>query len=217
MSNPAPSDAAPSAKRAGRSWAAPGGFHDVLVRILKIALPVGVGVLLAYLLLSPLSEKKEVSFLLDKSKVATAKERLKTQSAQYRGLDGKGRPFTIDAQRAVQATSNSPVVEITGMAAQIGLEDGPASLRSERGRYNMEEQKVDVLGPILFEASDGYQLTTRDVVVDMNKRTLAGTNGVEGKMPLGRFTAGAMDVSLPDRKVVLTGRARLHINQGGIR
>ena len=204
-------------KRAKRSWAAPGGFHDFLVRTLKIVLPVGVGVLLAYLLLSPLSEKKEVSFLLDKSKVATAKERLKTQQAQYRGVDGKGRPFTIDAQKAVQATSSDPVVEITGMGAKIGLDDGPAMLRAERGRYNMDAQKVDVLGPILFEASDGYQLTTRDVVIDFNSRTLAGKNGVEGKMPLGRFTAGGMNVDLPDRRVVLTGRARLHINQGGIR
>ena len=36
-------------------------------------------------------------------------------------------------------------------------------------------------------------------------------------MPLGTFTAGRLQVNLPNRTVVLTGRARLHIVQGGLR
>ena len=85
-----------------RSWARPGGPHDYLVRILKIVLPVAVGLLLAYVFLSPLSKTKEVSFLLDKNKVDVANERMKVQAAQYRGLDDKGRPFTVTAERALQ-------------------------------------------------------------------------------------------------------------------
>lgn len=211
------SEAADRDRVVKRSWARPGGFHDWLVRILKIALPAAVGVLLAYMLLSPLSEKKEVSFLLDKSKVETAKERLKVESAQYRGIDNQGRTFVIDAERAVQATSAEPIVEMQGMAARIQLEEGPATLRAERGRYDMDKQVVDVLGPILFTAADGYRLETRDVAIDLKARRLSGSNGVEGVMPLGRFSAQRMEVNLPDRTVVLSGRARLHINQGGLR
>jgi lipopolysaccharide export system protein LptC len=36
-------------------------------------------------------------------------------------------------------------------------------------------------------------------------------------MPLGTFTADQLQVNLPDRRVVLNGRARLHIVQGGLR
>jgi len=43
------------------------------------------------------------------------------------------------------------------------------------------------------------------------------TTSVQGQMPLGRFSADQLQVNLPDRKVVLTGRARLHIVQGGLR
>lgn len=211
------SEAADRDRIAKRSWARPGGLHDWLVRILKIALPAAVGVLLAYMLLSPLSEKKEVSFLLDKEKVETAKERMKVEAAQYRGIDNQGRTFVIDAERAVQATSDEPVVEMQGMAARIQLDEGPATLRAERGRYDMDSQVVDVLGSILFTAADGYRLETRDVAIDLKDRRLAGSNGVEGVMPLGRFSAQRMEVDLPARTVVLSGRARLHINQGGIR
>jgi lipopolysaccharide export system protein LptC len=204
-------------RAAERSWARPGGFHDYLVRALKIVLPIGVGVLLAYLLLSPLSEKREVSFLLDKNKVDVARERLKVQSAQYRGSDNRGRPFVLNADTAVQAKSTDPVVDIRGVSAQIDLPEGPATFKADRGRYDMDKQNLDVIGPILLTAADGYRLHTRDVLVDLNSRSLKGENGVEGIMPLGRFTAQQMQADLPNRRVVLTGRARLHIVQGGLR
>jgi lipopolysaccharide export system protein LptC len=200
-----------------QGWAAPGGLHDFLVRILKVLLPTGIGVLLAYLALAPLQKGRDISFILDKNKVDVAKERMRVQSARYRGQDNEGRPFTIDASSAVQATSQDPIVEILGMSAEIGLESGPATLRAERGRYDIEAQKVDVIGPILFTGADGYSLRTRDVAVDLNTRSLESRGRVEGTMPLGRFSADKLEASLPQKKVVLNGRARLHIKQGAIR
>ncbi|HYE29315.1 MAG TPA: LPS export ABC transporter periplasmic protein LptC [Allosphingosinicella sp.] len=211
------SELAEGRRAAKRGWAAPGGAHDWLMRFLKIVLPAGVGLLLAYLLLSPLSKEKEISFLLDKNKVDVARERLKTQSAEYRGLDNEERPFTIQAAQAVQEKSSVPIVEIGGMAARIQLRDGPATITADRARYDMDRQRVDVLGPILFTAADGYRLETRDVAVDLNRHSFSGAGGVEGRMPLGRFTAGGMSVDLRQRRVVLTGRPRLHIEQGGLR
>jgi lipopolysaccharide export system protein LptC len=192
-------------------------MHDLLIRGMKIALPAAVGMLLAYLLLSPLSRKAEISFRLDKKEVAVAPERLKIQSAQYRGQDNQGRPFVIDTDSAVQATSSEPVVEINGMAARILLAEGQATVRANRGRYDMQAQKVDVIGPILFSSADGYRLETRNVAFDLNQQTLSGRNGVEGKMPLGRFSAQHMEVDLHGRTVKLSGRARLHIEQGGLK
>ena len=211
------SELAGGERAAKRGWARPGGAHDWLMRFLKIVLPAGVGLLLAYLLLSPLSKEKEISFLLDKNKVDQARERMKMQSAEYRGLDDQGRPFTIQAAQAVQARSSDPVVDIGGMSARIQLEEGPATITADKARYNMDTQKVDVLGPILFTASDGYRLETRDVALDLNKHQAVSGGGVEGRMRLGRFTAGGMTVDLPQRRVVLTGRPRLHIEQGAIR
>jgi lipopolysaccharide export system protein LptC len=211
------SDLAEDRRRTKRGWAAPGGLHDWLMRFLKVVLPAGVGLLLAYLLLSPLSKEKEISFLLDKNKVDVARERLKTQKAEYRGLDDQGRAFSIQAAQAVQAKSSDPVVDIGGMSARIQLDEGPATITADRARYNMDTQKVDVLGPILFTAADGYRLETRDVALDLNKHTAVSGGGVQGQMRLGRFTAQTMSVDLPQRRVVLTGRPRLHIEQGGLR
>ena len=111
------SEAATRERVRKQGWAAPGGMHDFLVRLLKIVLPTAIGVLLAYLALAPLQKGRDISFILDKNKVNTARERMRVQSARYRGQDNKGRPFTIDAASAVQATSQDPIVEIMGMSA----------------------------------------------------------------------------------------------------
>lgn len=200
-----------------RSWAAPGGGHDLVVRTLKILLPAAIGVVLAYLALAPLDDKQEVSFVLDKTKVGHAEERMRVQSAQYRGQDALGRPFVLNARSALQESSADPVVDIRGMNAEILLDNGPAALRADRARYNMETDRVDVVGPILFTAADGYRLATSDVLVDLRQRTLVSRGPVEGTMPLGSFSAGRLAVDLPQRRVVLSGRARLHIVQGALR
>ncbi|MGE5720906.1 MAG: LPS export ABC transporter periplasmic protein LptC [Sphingomonadales bacterium] len=198
-------------------WAAPGGMHDIFVHALKIALPALVGLLLAYLAMAPLARRQEISFILDKTKVDVAKERMKVQAAEYRGQDSKGRPFRIAARSAIQATSRDPIVDIQGMTAQILLDDGPASLRADRSRYNIDSEQVTVIGPIIFAAPDDYRLVTHDVTVDLNQRTLQSRGPVTGTMRLGDFSADRLSATLADRRVTLNGNARLHIIQGGIR
>jgi lipopolysaccharide export system protein LptC len=196
-----------------RGWAAPGGSHDRVIAILRIGLPAAVGIVLAFLTFAPLEEKQEVSFLLDKNKVEQSQERLRIQSAQYRGQDNRGRPFLLTARTAFQQSSTDPVVDIRGVNAQIMLENGPARLAAGRARYDMARDSVEIQGPIRLQAHDGYRLTTRDVTVDLRARTLTSRGAVDGQMPLGQFSAGQLDVDLPQRRAVLSGRARLRIVQ----
>lgn len=197
-----------------RRWAVPGGGHDRLIRLLKLGLPALIGVMLAFLAFSPLEDKQEVSFLLDKNKVGHADDRLRIDAAQYRGVDNQGRPFVIDAQQAVQRSAADQVVNIAGMRAQMDLEQGPAQLQANRARYHIPQDRVDVLGPILVTSSDGYRMQTRDVTVDLRGRTLASNGAVDGQMPLGSFEGGRIEADLGERRIVLTGRPKLRIVQG---
>ena len=210
------SELAEQDRRLKRSWARPGSSHDRVIRLMKFGLPLLVGLILAFLALVPLEKRKEVSFLLDKNKVERANERLKVESAQYRGQDELGRPFLLEARAAVQQSSAVQVLEVADMMAQLQLNEGPAAITADRARYNMNTAQVGVMGPVQFRAADGYQLRTRDVTIDLRDRTLQSQGPVNGQMPLGTFGANRMAVDLPERRVVLDGRARLHIVQGGL-
>lgn len=198
-------------------WALPGGRHDRTVKVAKVVMPMMVGVLLVGLVAAPLLLNGEISFVLDAKKVAVAQERLRVTAALYRGEDSKGQPFSISAGSAVQVSSNDPVVTLKDMVARILLPEGEATLEASRGRYNMDNELVNIDGPIMFKTADGYSLQTRDVLISMKNRMVASAGPVSGALPLGTFTAGRITADLANRSVVLDGGAHLHIVQGGVR
>ncbi|MDR6851906.1 lipopolysaccharide export system protein LptC [Sphingomonas sp. BE123] len=195
-----------------KRWARPGSSHDRIVRTLLAVLPAGIGVLGAFLVMAPLFMGGDVSFVLDKNKVDVAGERLRIQSARYRGADAKGQPFVLEAGSAVQKSSAEPVVELNDLSAAIRLSDGPARVEAERGRYDMQTEQVAVIGPIRFRAADGYRLDTRDSTIDLKSRQLTGTGNVAGNTPLGSFSGDRMTADLDKRTVKIEGNARLRID-----
>jgi lipopolysaccharide export system protein LptC len=198
-------------------WAVPGSAHDAIVRWSKVALPSAVGVLIAVLAFAPLQKHGDVSFILDKKKVASAPERMRVESAHYVGADNKGQKFEITANRAIQRSSDVPVVDIEGMFAELGLANGPLMIAANQGRYDLDQQKMAVNGPVRVVGPDGYRLETRDVIVDLKQRQLASSGPVAGQMRLGKFQAGRLRADLGERKVVLDGGTRLKIVQGAVR
>lgn len=200
-----------------RAFAAPGGAHDRLVAFLGKALPIGVGILAALMVISPLSPRGEVSFLLDRNEVDIAPNRLTVDNAMYRGVDNKGRPFSLTAGNAVQKSARDPVVIMHDLVARILLSDGPALLSAADGRYNFDAEEVSVDGPVQFSAADGYRMVARDVSIDLENRKLVGRGAVEGAIPAGTFSARGLEADLSARTVTLVGDARLRMVPGKLR
>jgi lipopolysaccharide export system protein LptC len=198
-------------------WAEPGSAHDWLVRWLKILLPAAAGVLLVLLALAPLDRKGDVSFILDKKKVQSAPERMRVESARYTGTDNKGQPFVMTANKAVQPSSETPVVDVQGMFARLTQEQGPVLISADQGRYNLDTQTIAVVGPVKVAGTDGFTLNTSDVTVDLKGRQLASDGPAEGAMRLGQFRADHISADLGSHTVVLEGGARLKITQGTVR
>ena len=195
----------------------PGGAHDSVVRFAKIALPSAVGVVIAFLAMAPLDNRGDVSFILDKNEVENAPERMRVEQARYTGEDNRGQKFQIVANRALQRTSEQPIVDIWGMMARFGLANGPVTVAANQGQYNLDEQKVTVEGPVRVNGPEGEQLVTRNVTVDLKQNLMTSRGGVAGRMELGQFQAGRLRADLNDRTIVLDGGARLKIVQGAVR
>ncbi|PWL25103.1 MAG: LPS export ABC transporter periplasmic protein LptC [Altererythrobacter sp. XM-24bin4] len=198
-------------------FAAPGGSHDRLVTFLGKALPMGVGIVAALMIITPLSPGTEVSFLLDRDKVAMIDERLSVSNAMYRGQDDGGRPFSLTAGEAVQRSSREGIVRMEDMMAQILLRDGPARISAEGGAYDIDAEVMTVDGPLRLSAADGYTMTARGVSVDLQSRVMVGDGRVEGAVPAGTFEADRIEVDIDERKISLRGNARLTMRPGELR
>ena len=200
-----------------KHWAEPGGSHDRLVGFLARALPMGGGVLAALMVITPLSPRGEVSFLLDRNKVAVIDNRLRVDNALYRGADARGRPFSLTAGEAVQRSSAEGIVRMNDLVARLLLDDGPARLIAGAGQYDIDQEVVSVVGPMRMLAADGYRMLARDVSVDLAAKQLTGAGGVEGAIPAGTFSADRLTADLSARTITLTGNARLRMEPGKLR
>lgn len=198
-------------------FAAPGGSHDRLVRFLARALPMAVGVIAALMVITPLGPGSEVSFLLDRNKVAMIDERLAVTNAMYRGEDDEGRPFSLTAGEAVQRSSAEGVVRMRDLQAQILLRDGPARITAQAGAYDIEREVMRIDGPLRLSAADGYSMVARGVSVDLTTRRMFGDEGVEGELPAGSFSADRVVADLDKRIFSLKGNARLTMRPGELR
>lgn len=198
-------------------FAAPGGSHDKLVGFLARGLPMGVGLLAALMIITPLSPRGEVSFLLDRNTVSVIDERLSVDNAMYRGRDNNGRPFSLAAGEAVQRSSIEGKVRMQDLMAQLLLEDGPAQLLADGGVYDINEESVAVQGDLRVRTADGYAMTASGVAFDLETRTMRGEGGVEGAVPAGTFSADSMRADLDTRTITLDGNARLTMVPGDLR
>ena len=198
-------------------FAAPGGSHDRLVAFLARALPMAVGIVAALMVITPLSPRGEVSFLLDRTKVALIDERLSVDNAMYRGRDNQGRPFSLMAGEAVQRSSVEGLVRMEDLVAQIMLSDGPARLSAQGGTYDIDAETVAVDGPVRLTASDGYAMVADGVAVDLKARLMRGDDGVSGEVPAGTFSADTIRADLGARTLTLDGNARLTMIPGKLR
>ncbi|MCW1431803.1 LPS export ABC transporter periplasmic protein LptC [Novosphingobium sp. JCM 18896] len=198
-------------------FAQPGGSHDRLVKFLSRALPAGIGLVAAVMILVPLSPRGEISFLLDRNKVAVTPERIHVDKAMYRGEDNQGRPFQLTAGSAIQPSATSRELEMTDLVARLQLTDGPAELVAPGGVYNFDTSQVAVPGPVNFSAADGYRMITQNVAIDLKTRRIAGAGGVSGLVPAGTFAADKIVGDLGARTVTLEGNARLNMVPGKMR
>lgn len=210
-------DEAKERRHARQHFAAPGGSHDKLVSFLAKALPMGVGVVVALMVITPLSPRGEISFLLDRNKVAVIDERLSVDNAMYRGQDDQGRPFSLTAGEAVQRSSREGVVRMNDLVARILLNDGPARIDAQAGAYAIEEEVVTVNGPVRMSTADGYNMLLRGVSVNLEEKRMVGQGGVSGEIPAGTFSADRLVVDMTERTVTLDGNARLRMAPGKLR
>ena len=198
-------------------FAQPGGSHDKLVRFLARALPMAVGVVAALMVITPLSPRGEISFLLDRNEVALITERLRVDNALYRGQDEQGRPFSLTAGEAVQKSSVEGIVRMDDLVARMLMTEGPARVEAPGGQYDINQEVVAVNGTMRMEAADGYSMRASGVSLDLKDKTLEGAGGVEGAIPAGTFRANRLDADLDERRITLTGNARLRMEPGKLR
>ncbi len=189
----------------------PGSSRDNFIKLAKRGFPIASILLLAVLIILPLSASQEFSFLLSKDSAEKASERMRMQEATYRGETTRGEAFEIMAKSGVQKTSTVPIVMLTGLSAEIQQESGPATVTAPTGEFFIEENRIVVNGPVTARSASGYSLNGNRIEVDINENRVTAAEPVEGTLPMGTFRANSFTADIEGRSVTLSGSVKLRI------
>ena len=129
----------------------------------------------------------------------------------FRGVDERGRPYTITALSALQA---GPVrIELETPKADMLAGADWLFVTAQDGTYIRQAAQLDLSREVWLYRSDGMTLRTASAAVDMKSGAAAGNQMTHIEGPFG--TIDAQGFTLLDKGAVIqfTGPARLIVNQ----
>lgn len=189
-----------------------GGPYDRFVAAMRIGLPAAAAALVLVTLGWLAFKPQESSFVLSRDRVDISPERLRMEQPRYFGADSSGRPFVVEAQSALQEAGETEIVSLTGIEANMQLQDATQLVvQSNRGVFFMSAKKLALVGDVDLKASNGYHLRTADAELDLDSHIATGERPVIGSGPLGHFRASAFTADIDQGRVLFRGGVTAHI------
>lgn len=179
----------------------------------KRLLPVLALALLAAIALWPEFHRAEETGRVAFRRATTgAPQEASVIDARYRGVDENGRPFTVTAARADQASEDR--VLLADPKADMTMGSGQwVMLEAQKGVFVQKVDQLDLSGEVTIWHDNGTTLRTQSAAIDLKAGGAAGNEHVSAQGPFGTlesegfmlFDKGAVIEFTGNSRVVLTG------------
>ena len=188
------------------------GRYSGFVGLMRYLLPVMAAALLGLVVAWPLVGDGEEGIHVPLTEAPEMDGRLTMVNASYQGTDAKNRPFTVRGKEAFQSESDSPIVHLSGIEADIfgdQARNGMMALTANEGLYQRDAEQLDLTGDVTVWSDEGHEFRTTKAHIDFPAGIASGNEPVSGKGPYGLVDAG--NFALLERGEVMTfgGRVRM--------
>jgi len=188
-------------------------LHSGLVRFLRLAMPLGAGLLfLVVALWRDLVPSPHLIGLETSALPSSVVDELTMMKPRFDGLDREGQPYTLTADRANQLSEEAELIYLVHPAADITLTSGNwVAVSATGGRYYRLEERLELEGNVSLFHDDGYEIRTPSADVDFHTGVVESDAGVAGQGPRGDLEAEGMRITEEGDVVELIGRSRVRI------
>jgi lipopolysaccharide export system protein LptC len=171
--------------------------HSRLVRILRIAVPASVGVVLLILTLitylNPLRMLAKLPINIDNLVVSGTKVTM--EAPRLSGFTSDARAYELSADTAAQDMTKPDIVELRNIRAKVQMQDkSTMELTALTGLYDAKSETLRLDQYIRLNASTGYQGRLSEALVDIRKGNVVSEHPVEVKMLQGTLNANRLDI-----------------------
>lgn len=129
---------------------------------------------------------------------------------RYQGVDAQQRSYSVTADQAVQQDARTVV--LSNVMADMRLSDAAfVMMNAGKGVMDVVGKTITLQEHIGVNHSDGYELYTDAVYVDLAKGTVLGRTPIEGQSPMGYLRADGFFASRNEQRLLLAGHVKLVI------
>jgi lipopolysaccharide export system protein LptC len=186
--------------------------HSRRVRRLKFGLPLaalfGTGFFAAATILtdSKLPSPSVESVAMNDGRIVMAKPKME-------GYDAEKRPYTMTAERAIQQSASSSVVELEKITADLPFgKSETAKLTADGGVFDNASNKLDLKDNIKFFTSDGMKAVLTKASINLSTNEMSSDAAVDIVTDGSHITADRMKIEEGGKVFVFEGRVRLKID-----
>ena len=187
--------------------------HSLLVGTMKVMLPALAAGIVLVLIAWPRLVPQDRDFRLSVSDLASEEvDNLTMVNPRYRSRDEQNRPFTVVAERAVQASSGADQVELFAPQAEMTLNDGSwVTVTAAQGVYNRKSEHLQLHNGVQLFHDRGFQFETPKAEVDLKAGTAQSDAPVNGHGPEGQIEAQGFHILDNGARIIFKGKSHMTI------
>ena len=186
--------------------------YGEFVRLMKRVLPAGAALLILGLLIVPALRDTTAGFTLSFSEIEKFDDTVRMETPRFIGTDIKDRSFSITAQSAFHDATDDRAVSLDVIEADIRLASGGwLAVDAPTGVFRPKDEILDLSGQVNVFSEAGYEVHSRQLVVNIGDGKATSVSPVYGQGPFGVFEAGGAEVDVKGDYVILTDGVKMTV------
>lgn len=171
--------------------------HSRRVRLLRIALPVGIllilGVIFGLTFFNPFRILAKLP--IDPGKVTISGTTVTMASPRVAGFTRDQRAYDLTARAASQDVTKPNILTLQDLRAKVELQDkAQVEMTASSGVYNRATEKLLLQDKILLSSSTGYEAKLTQAEIDTKSGSIVSQNPIEVKLLNGTLNANRLNV-----------------------
>jgi LPS export ABC transporter protein LptC len=186
--------------------------HSLLVKILRVVLPVGAAGFTAYYALTLGVSWQMGAGRLKVGEVQLTPDDLTMKNATYFGLTKDGGRYEVRAKKAiVEFNKEAPIklIDIDGDLLQAN--DVTTKLKAKHGLLDNAKSELELYDGIEIDASNGMKARMSRAMVYSKEHRIVSKHPVDLSMPTGRVQGATMTMRSDTREATFVGDVKAHL------
>ena len=189
--------------------------HSRHVRVLRVAIPIGVLLLVGAVALASWLEPLRVLYRLpgDAGTLVISGTKITMAQPKLSGYTRDNRWYEVTARAAAQDVTKPDIVELQEIRAKLEMQDkSTLDLTAREGVFDRKAGVLKLGQYILLVSSGGYEARLVEAVVDTGTGDIVSNKPVDVKMLQGTLSANRLEVTRAGEVVRFDGGVTLMLN-----